>query len=189
MAPFGDAAGSSGQTGENVSGPYDEMSRVLVALPRSRPVRITRRGKINATVITVALAVSIAVFVAGLVTTSRSAGQTAVPPGFFSFAMPIVLVVAVVLVLLRAIKQQKILLAGGEMAMARVTKRWIARNGPNVRYEFTTPLGEHLSRNAADASRQLSVGMNVPVFYDSQRPKKQLAMCASFYEVVLPGEA
>jgi hypothetical protein len=90
-------------------------------------------------------------------------------------------------VMLRKITQQKDLLAEGEMATARVTKRWIARNGPNIRYEFMTPLGEHFSRGTADASRQLSVGMNVPIFYDQQRPKKQLALCASFYEVILPG--
>jgi hypothetical protein len=30
--------------------------------------------------------------------------------------------------------------------------------------------------------------MNVPIFYDPQNPKKQLALCASFYEVVLPGK-
>jgi hypothetical protein len=188
MAPFEDSAGSSGQPDENVSGPYDEMSRVLAGLPRPRPVRITRRGKMNATVITTALVVSMAVFVAGLVTTSRAAGQKAIPPGFFSYALPIILVVVVILVLMRTIQQQKVLLAEGEMATARVTKRWIARNGPNIRYEFTTPLGEHFSRSTADASRTLSVGMNVPVFYDSQRPKRQLALCASFYEVILPGE-
>ncbi len=189
MAPFEDSAGSSSQTGENVSGPYDELGRTLAGLPRPRPVRISRRGKTNATVITIALVASMVVFVAGLVTTSHAGGKNAVPPGFFSFALPIVLVVVVILVLLRTIQQQKVLLAEGEMATARVTKRWIARNGPNVRYEFTTPLGEHFTRSTADASRTLSVGMNVPVFYDSQRPKKQLALCASFYEVVLPREA
>jgi len=94
----------------------------------------------------------------------------------------------VALVMLNALARQKRLLAEGEMAAAHVTKRWNARNGPNIRYEFTTPLGEHFTRSAADASRQLSVGMNVPVFYDQQRPKKQLALCASFYEVVLPGK-
>ena len=89
--------------------------------------------------------------------------------------------------MLRMIGRQKVLLAEGEMATAHVTKRWMARNGPNIRYEFTTPLGEHFSRGAADGSRQLSVGMSVPIFYDPQKPKRQLALCASFYEVVLPG--
>ena len=83
---------------------------------------------------------------------------------------------------------RSVLLAEGEIATAQVTKRWMARNGPNIRYEFTTPLGEHFTRGAADGSRQLSVGMSVPIFYDPQRPKKQLALCASFYEVVLPGK-
>jgi len=30
--------------------------------------------------------------------------------------------------------------------------------------------------------------MSVPIFYDPQEPKKQVALCASFYEVVLRGE-
>jgi hypothetical protein len=79
------------------------------------------------------------------------------------------------------------MLADGEMAVARVTKQWMARNGPNIYYEFTTPLGEHFSRGAADGSTKVSVGMTVPVFYDPQKPKRQLALCASFYELVLPG--
>jgi len=90
--------------------------------------------------------------------------------------------------MLKVIGRQKRLLADGEIATARVTKRWMARNGPNIRYEFTTPLGEHFTRGGADGSLKLSVGMNVPIFYDPQRPKKQLALCASFYEVVMPGE-
>jgi hypothetical protein len=90
--------------------------------------------------------------------------------------------------MLNVVGKQKQLLADGEMAMALVTKRWLARNGPNIRYEFTTPLGEHFSRGAPDGPRQLSVGMNVPIFYDPQNPKKQLALCASFYEVVISSE-
>ena len=183
MAPFEDGAASS----ENISGPFDEMSRVLAELPRPRQVRMSRRGKMNATVITIALLASLGVFAAGLSTTS-AAGRNSGAPNFLSSALPIVVVVVVIVVMLRTINQQKLLLAEGEMAAAHVTKRWIARNGPNIRYEFATPLGEHFTRNAADASRKLSVGMNVPVFYDQQRPKRQLALCASFYEVVLPGE-
>ena len=120
----------------------------------------------NATVITIALLASLGIFAAGLSTTSVGGGQERRSPRLFYFSLPIALVAVVILVMLRTINQQKLLLAEGEMANAHVTKRWIARNGPNVRYEFTTPLGEHFTRNAADASRKLSVGMNVPVFYD-----------------------
>jgi hypothetical protein len=184
MAPFEDGAALN----ENVSGPFDEMSRVLADLPRPRPVRMSRRGKMNATVITMALLASLGIFAAGLSTTRSVGGRSARPPNFLSSSLPIALIAVVIVVMLRTINQQKLLLAEGEMANAHVTKRWIARNGPNIRYEFATPLGEHFTRNAADASRKLSVGMNVPVFYDEQRPKRQLALCASFYEVVLPAE-
>jgi hypothetical protein len=84
--------------------------------------------------------------------------------------------------------QQRWLLAMGELAMGRVTKQWIARNGNGIRYEFTTPAGETLSRMTIDNARQLLAGMSVPIFYDPRQPKKQVALCASFYEVVLPGE-
>ena len=171
----------------NVAGPFDEMGRILGEVPRPRPVRISRRGKMTAGAVSVALLASLGIFAAGLAATS-AAGRNERPPQFLTFALPIVLVFVIVPLMLRTLGQQKSLLAEGEMAMARVTKRWVARNGPNVEYEFTTLLSEHFSRSAADGSGRLSIGMSVPIFYDPQKPKKQLALCASFYEVILPGE-
>jgi len=89
---------------------------------------------------------------------------------------------------MRQVTRQKLLLADGEIAMARVTKRRASRHGPAIQYEFETQLGRQFSRSAADGSGRLSAGMSVPVFYDSQDPKKQLALCGSLYEVILPGE-
>ena len=187
MSPFQGGAGSSGTQDGGSTGPYDEIGRILAELPRPRPVRISRRGKMTAGIATVALLASLGIFAAGMAAQPRMARQTA-PPQFLTFAVPIVLVLVIAPLMLRALGQQKFLLAEGEMATGHVTKRWLARNGPTIRYEFNTPLGEHFSRSAADGSRQLSVGMNVPIFYDPQKPKRQLALCASFYEVVLPGE-
>ncbi len=187
-ASFRDEASSSGAPGGGVLGPYDEMSRVLAELPRPRPVRVSRRGRTMAGVVSAILLASLGMFAAGLTARSAVAGQNAGPPQVLTFGLPIVIVLVMVPLMLRTLGQQKVLLAEGEMATANVTKRWMARNGPNIRYEFTTPLGEHFIRGAADGSRQLSVGMNVPIFYDPQSPKKQLALCASFYEVVLPGK-
>jgi hypothetical protein len=187
-ASFRDEPASGGARGEGVPGPYNEISRLLADLPRPRLVRMSRRGKIIATVVSAALLASLGIYAAGLSATSRVAGGNAGPPQFSVYPLSIAFVVVVAFVMLNALARQKRLLAEGEMATAQVTKRWIARNGPNIRYEFNTPLGEHFSRGAADGSRQLSVGMNVPIFYDPQKPKKQLALCASFYEVVLPGK-
>jgi hypothetical protein len=183
MAPFQD----SGTPGD-IAGPYDEMSRVLATLPRPRPVRMSRRGKIIAIVVLSALLASLGIYaVAGVLAQRAAGGQEAGASQFPVYALSIVFIVVFDIVMLNVIGRQKRMLADGEMAVARVTKQWMARNGPNIYYEFTTPLGEHFTRGAADTSRRLSVGMNVPVFYDPQKPKRQLALCASFYELVLPG--
>ena len=187
--PFQNEGNSSSAPDGKSAGPYDEMSRILADLPRPRPVRITRRGKIIAVMVLAALLASIGIYASANMMVQRSAGgQSAGPSQFPAYALSIAFIVAFAIVMLNVIGRQKALLAGGEMAMARVTKRGMARNGPNIYYEFTTPLGEHFARGAADSSGQLAVGMNVPVFYDPQSPKKQLALCASFYELVLPGK-
>jgi hypothetical protein len=150
---------------------------------------MSRRGKIIAMVVSTALLASLGIYVAaGMAIQRPVGGQSAGPSQFPVYALSITFIVVYAIVMLNVIGRQKRLLAEGEMATAHVTKRWMARNGPNIRYEFTTPLGEHFSSGAADGSRQLSVGMKVPIFYDPQRPKRQLALCASFYEVVLPGK-
>ena len=183
MAPFQDERTPGG------AGPYDEMSRVLATLPRPRPVRMSRRGKIMAAVVLIALLSSLGIYAAtGAVAQRAEGGQYAGPSQVPAYAVSILFIAAFGILMLNVVGRQKRLLAEGEIATAHVTKQWTARNGPNIFYEFTTPLGEHFSRGAADSSRRLSVGMNVPVFYDPQKPKRQLALCASFYELVLPGK-
>jgi hypothetical protein len=188
MAPFQEEGGSNATASGDVAGPYDEMTRVLAELPRPRPVRMSRRGKTIAVMVSAALLASLGIFAASIAATSAVAGRSTGPPQLLVFVLPIALILVIVPLMLRKIAQQKFLLAEGEIATGRVTKRWLARNGPYIRYEFTTPLGENFSRSAADSTRQLSVGMNVPILYDPQRTKKQLALCASYYEVVLPGQ-
>ena len=189
MTPqFREGAGSNAAPGGVVPGPYDEISRVLAELPRPRPVRMSRRGKTIAVMVSAALLASLGIFAASIAATSAVGGRGTGPPQLLVFVPPIALLLLIGPLMLRGIAKQKILLAEGEIATGRVTKRRLARNGPNIRYEFTTPLGEHFSRSAADSTRQLSEGMNVPIFWNPQHPKKQLALCASFYEVVLPGK-
>jgi hypothetical protein len=180
---------SRGFPGGGVPGPYDEIGRLLAEMPRPRPVRMSLRGKIVGMIVSIALLASFGIYAAAGASMQRTTGlRDNGPSPFPMYGLSIFIVVAFGIFIVTTIGRQKSLLAGGEMAIAQVTKQWAARNGPNITYEFTTPLGEHFSRNAADASRKLSVGMSVPVFYDPQSPKKQLALCASFYELVLPGK-
>jgi hypothetical protein len=190
---------------ESISAPgkrVAEQYRVLGELLRPRPVRMSRQGKVTITATSVALVafagalVAIAVLRPALPSGSAAspAGGLAAPPQNYGrpsrpvvYALPLVLIAGIGFMMRRSLAQQRRLLALGELAMARVTKQWTARNGNGIRYEFATPAGENFSRMTTDYSRQLFAGMNVPIFYDRRQPKKQVALCAAFYEIVLPG--
>jgi hypothetical protein len=170
-----------------IPGPYDEIGRRIAELPRPRPVRMSARGKMMAAIVSVALLSSFAAYAAADLVMRRNARiPYAGPSQFPIFVLSIVFILIATIVMANVIGRQKQLLADGEMCMARVVDRVLARNGPNIRYDFTTALGEHLSGSSQDGSRKLSIGMCVPVFYEAQDPSKQLALCASFYEVILP---
>ena len=167
--------------------------KMVAELQRPRPVRMSRQGKMMVAIIAISLLafagalVAMAVLHPGAARLPATDGNaTPVRPAVY--LLPIGLVAVIAFVMRRSLVQQRWLLAMGELAMGRVTKQWIARNGNGIRYEFTTPAGETLSRMTIDNARQLLAGMSVPIFYDPQQPKKQVALCASFYEVVLPGE-
>jgi len=112
-----------------------------------------------------------------------SGGNTTLPRSVV-YLLPIGLVAALAFAMRRTLARQRELLSMGEVSMARVTKQWTARNGNGIRYEFTDPAGGTISGMTTDSARELVVGMSMPVFYDRQNPKKQVALCAAFYEVV-----
>jgi hypothetical protein len=150
---------------------------------------MTRRGKMSVTVIAAAVLVFGLVLVAmALLQPPAARGNSAPPSRALVIALPLGLLTAIALVMQRVLARERELLGEGEVAMGRVIKQWTARNGSGIRYEFTTASGETISRMTTDFARQLMEGMTVPVFYDPLEPKKQVALCAAFYEVVLPGQ-
>ncbi len=171
---------SNAAPGGAITGEY----RALAKLPRPRPVRMSRQGRMNTAIIGVSMLFFAAALVA-MVVIKPASGTGNTPPRLVVFALPFALVAVIVFVMRRSLVQQRWLLAQGEIAMARVTKQWVARNGHGIRYEFTAPDGETFSRMTTDNARQLLVGMDVPVFYGPDDPKKQVALCASFYEIVM----
>jgi hypothetical protein len=166
------------------SGAITGEYRALMKLPRPRPVRMSRQGRMNTAIITISMLLFGAALIAAVVIKPAS-GSGTTPPRVVVYALPLALIAVIGFVMRRSLAQQRWLLAEGDIAMARVTKQWVARNGHGIRYEFTVPDGETFSRMTTDNARQLLVGMDVPVFYDPEAPKKQVAMCASFYEVVM----
>ena len=166
-----------------------EHYRLLLELPRPRPVRMTRRGKMSVSVIVGAVLVFAFVLVAMALLQPPAARRNGAPASrALVIALPLGLLTAMALVMQRALGRERELLGEGEVVMGRVTKQWTARNGRGIRYEFTTASGETISRMTTDFAQQLMEGMALPVFYDALDPKKQVALCAAFYEVVLPGQ-
>jgi hypothetical protein len=175
-------------TNPHVAGPYDEVAGALASMPPPRNVRLSRRGKSTVTVLMIALLASLAGYLATLAVARRALGEQTPQGSQFPLDAVAIGVVAVIsIVLLTVVARQKQLMAEGEAAIARVTRRWQTHRGTAIRYEFTTLRGEQILGGAGDATRQLAVGMSVPVFYDTQKPRKQLALCASFFEVNVPG--
>lgn len=186
-AAFQKTSSSERGASGSLPGPYDEMCGILGGLPRPRTVRMSHRGKLMASLLLAALLASLGMYAVAGVAMRRTAGNSYSGPSQFPvFALSFAFIAVFVFVMLHMIASQKRLLAEGEFAVGLVTKQWAARNGPSIRYEFSSPMGERFWGISADGSRQLSVGMNVPIFYDPQNPKKKLALCASFHEVVLP---
>ena len=185
-------SGAPPQSGTNpVAAPSEDLAeqyRILAELPCPRPVRLSRSGKTNITVLAVALLMFAGVLVAVAVLQPPGARRNLGASNLLVYVLPVGLLTLITFAMQRALLQQRHLLSEGKMAMGRVTKQWVARNGNGIRYEFSIPAGKTFSRMTVDNQRRIFPGMNVPVFYDAQQPKKQVALCASFYEVILPGQ-
>ena len=170
------------------SGEVPEQYKVLAELQRPRLVRMSRQGILNVTATALALLVFAGALIAmTMLRPAASGGNIAPPSRSLVTVLPVALIAVIAVVMMRSLTQQRQLLTVGEIGLARVTKQWSARNSNGIRYEFTTPAGEKFSRMTTDSSRRLAEGMSVPIFYDRQQTKKQVALCAAFFEVVLPG--
>jgi len=85
----------------------------------------------------------------------------------------------------RSMARERELLENGELTLGRVTKRWDTRDGATIYYEFQDASGQTHKHSGMDYSRRIEIGMGVPVFYDRDNPKRQIAACAALHEVVI----
>lgn len=167
-----------------------EMYAVLLELPRPRPVRMSRRGKTAAIILSVAmLGFAAMLIVIGGVQWSNWRRHAAADPQIWVFGVLLFGVALAALAMQRGLARERRLLSEGEVALALIGRQWYMKNGSNIQYEFTTPAGETIKGRASDFSRQLFEGMTVPVFYDAQNPRRKTALCGSFYEVEMPGQS
>jgi hypothetical protein len=167
----------------------EREAHVLFSLPPPRVVRMRKRGKIGFAVVFLVFG-GLAIFILVLLrTVGKGDSATPVIPGFtatmsalvaFSLLLPILI--------FRSTLKQKKLMINGQFALARITGQWTMRNSNGITYTFTDAAGRVFNCRGNDPSRVFFEGMTVPVFYNPENPKKQVAACCSAYEVVLPGQ-
>src|SRR5579864_7114676 len=195
--PQGMAPSSHGDTGAfaktasaSVSQEKSQQYDFMISLPTPRPVRLGPRGKIMLTMVLLVVFFLDAFLIwslYGLWHGTRSFADFHGPQIFL--ACLTVLIACVPLFVRRGMVRHKNLMENGAVAMARVTGQRTLKSNSIITYEFEDADGKTITESGPDLTRSLYEGMTVPVFYDPQNPKRQVAACASFFEIVNPSNA
>jgi hypothetical protein len=170
----------------------DEAYQAISRQPRPRPVRLSRRGKfwllLLGSVLT-GIEVLLIIFLysnwnqegswAQLVQSHGAAFYSAVFLPFLPFLYR------------RPLQHQRQMLEQGEVAIATVKSRYKkARRGAfYVRYSFRDLEGNVVEGESLDSTSLLREGSGMLLFYNGNNEDDQIAECAAYYEVIVPGAA
>jgi len=171
----------------SVSKEKSEQYDFMISLPPPRPVRLGARGKIMVTVVLLVVFVLDGFLIWNLYGLWYGAHSFADFHGPQIFLACLAVLIACVPFLVRSgIVRDQRLMENGAVAMARVTGQRTVKNNSIITYEFEDANGKTIAESGPDSTRSLYEGMTVPVFYDPQNSKRQVAACASFFEIVNP---
>jgi hypothetical protein len=184
-----DAFASRGMTAGGGSDAAIEPSaqdKALLRTSRPREIQMAKRGKLSLTV----TALVVAIF--GTVLGAHLYGEWARTLSFATFqTKDWAMVAGFVLLLLmpvgvwRSQARECDLLENGEVALGKIVRQWKDdKNNSSVEYEFSDYQGQAHKGMGFDYSGKLYEGMSVPVFYDRDNPKRQIAYCATMHEIV-----
>lgn len=164
-----------------------EQFRVLLSLPRPRPIRMKSSGRF--------VMITVPIFVWGIAASAglslytkwlRFQSFAAIPISDLFFPGLALLLACLPIAMWRSRGLERELLQNGDIALARITQQ-SARDGiSTIFYEFKTPSGGSFQGSATDSTHALYEGMHVPVFYDSGSPGRHVVSVTSSYEVALP---
>ena len=164
-----------------------EQYGFLLSLPPPRPVRLGRRGQISITVILLVVLAVEALLIWNLYGTWYRTHSFADFHGSEIFHVCLTILIAnIPFFVRRGIVRDQKLVENGAVAIAHVTRQRSFKNNSTITYEFEDAAGKTISRSANDLTRSFHEGMTVPVFYDPQNSTRQVAACASFFEIVNP---
>ena len=191
-AVSGDAAnGTAGEKQDSSGGQYfaaesnaQYQELLRTALPRH--VRMAKRGQLN-----IALAViTILIFATGFGVRLYSVWARTLSFATFGKEDWVVFALTALILLLpygiwRGQVKETELLEKGEITLAKVMRQWTDEGNSHIDYEFKDFQGGEHRQVAYDYTTKLYAGMSVPVFYDRDNPKRQVAYCATLHEVIV----
>jgi hypothetical protein len=161
-----------------------EQFDFLFSIPRPRPVRLTRRGR---TIMTMTLVGAIAIEAVLLEALYSEWDLTKSLIGLHAqeglLACLAILIALIPFFIRRMIVRDQDLITGGAVVRALVTNQRRFKNTSSIQYEFQAASGRKISDSANDYTHSFFEGMTVPVFYDPRDPSRNVAACASFFEV------
>ncbi len=162
-----------------------EQYDFLVSLPPPRPVRMTRRGKISMTVVLLMTLGVEAILIENLYGIwFRTRSFADFHGGEILMLCAAALIAGFPFFVRRKMARDQGLMGNGAVAIARVTGQRTLKNNSIIAYEFEDANGQTIAESGPDLTRSLYEGMTVPVFYDPQNSKRQVAACGSFFEIV-----
>lgn len=165
-----------------------EQYDFLISLPPPRPVQLTRRGKRLLTLL-LAFALGMEGFLvwsfygiwqrSGIVPNSRG-------PEILMICF-MLLVACLPFFVRRGMVRDKNLMENGAVAVGRVTEQKNMKNASLITYEFKDSSSRAITGSGNDLTRTFFPEMTVPIFYDPENSKRNVAACASFFEIAAPG--
>jgi hypothetical protein len=176
--------GANADSIKDIPGPYDETIKRLAGVPRPGPIRISRRANWTGVLV---LMIPLMVLGFAIYDQLRNGAQ-GITVGLLQFIVMLAILLEGLLWLPPLLKH-KALVLNGELAVGEIIRIDRARNCTWVYYEFETAFGERVKKMSATFWFDLAPGMKTPVFYNRENPKKAIALCISFYDVVLTAQS
>ena len=162
------------------------QDRALVKTSRPREIQMATRGKFSLAI------AALVVMTFGTVLAVHLYGEWAHTLSFATFqtkdwgaAAGFILLLLLPVGIWRSQVRECELLENGEVALGKIVRQWKDdKNNSSVAYEFSDAQGQTRKGMGFDYTGKLYEGMSVPVFYDRENPKRQIAYCATMHEIV-----
>ena len=162
------------------------QQKALLRTSRPREIRMSRRGRFRLSVALLGVLGFAAIFALHLYTIwARKLSFRVFTPGDWVIAAIVALLLFFPYTMWRSQVRECDLLENGEVTLGTVVRQWKGdKSSSSIEYEFKDLQGATPRGIAFDYTEQLFEGMPVAVFYDRENPKRQIAACATYHEVV-----